>query len=548
MRIQRRFAQMVLTVVLSGICVFSSAQQPSGQAGRHPTSETQLVEVPQLDVNKGVQLGLSDVVSLTLANNPNIQISRLAVSISVDDVERAKGIYDPVFRALVQRDNSEKPTGFSPSAISSAGAAGDSTAASFGFSLDEAQITETTLAQVGITQLLPLGTQLEVKFIHRRLDYEDSRRSSPIYINPAHFAEAVVSLRQPLLKNFGWFVTNAGISIARRNREISEQDLRGQIISQLSQVARTYWDLAFAIENYKARLVSLRLAEDLYRVNEARYRAGVRPITDVLQARAEVASRESAVIAAYQTIENLQDALIQQMHLGHVDKSRWQTPIFPSDAPTSQPISLDDEAFIAEALQKRPEFNKALTALDIARIQERVARNQRLPELNAFGSYGFLGDGAEEDGAWDDVEDHRWQEWAVGMEFIYAIPNRKARAEYRQSQRRREQSELSRDALEELIIQDVRRSTRAVRNALVQIGVSESRLKFEDEKLRSQEKRYEVGLATAFELLDFQEDYTEAQVALYRSLSEYEKAKIDLAVARGTVLEVMGVEIRPSSN
>lgn len=539
----------IMGLILAGVMAIGSAaaqgQEPTEVLPPISPAEVAQVEsirseIPKLNPDAGVKLTLREVVNLTLANNPNIQITGLDVEISVDDIEAAKGIYDPVLRALASHSNVEEPQAIKPGA---AGVSG-SEFSSF-FSVDEANVTEVTTGEASVSQLLPTGATVQLSLVQQRVDLEDSRGESSTRINPAYFSEAVLSLRQPLLKNFGWKVTNSGIKIAKINNEISDQDLREETIIQIAQVARTYWDLAFALQSYEAQLVSLQLADDLYRVNLARYRAGVRPITDVLQAQAEVTSRESAVVTSFQAIENLQDSLIRLIHSGHGDATSWNRPIFPADAPTSTPIALDDTYFITEAMAKRPEIIKAESGIDIAEIQQMVARNQRLPSLDAFGSWGFMGDDGHADDSWDDVEDTRFDQWAIGLEFEYAIPNRRARAQYRQSVARLDQAELVRDALEQTIIQQVRFSSRGVRTAGVQIGVNESRLKFEGEKLRSQEKRYEVGLATAFELLDFQEDYTDAQVSLYKSLSDFEKSKVDLAVSTGKLLEFVGIEVGP---
>ena len=121
--------------------------------------ELDQVEVPELNTENGVFLSLRDVVALTLNNNPNIKISKLDVEIATDDVQGAKGIYDPLFTGFIERSSAEVATGI----ISSSEGSADSSFASLGFSTDDVQKTEQQNAGIAIQQLLPTSTQLEIK-------------------------------------------------------------------------------------------------------------------------------------------------------------------------------------------------------------------------------------------------------------------------------------------------------------------------------------------------------------------------------------------------
>ena len=75
----------------------------------------------------------------------------------------------------------------------------------------------------------------------------------------------------------------------------------------MRNVRNAYYDLVYAIGNLDVQRQSLELAQQSLKDNRARVEIGTMAPLDIVQAEAEVATREEAVILAEAAIERQQD-------------------------------------------------------------------------------------------------------------------------------------------------------------------------------------------------------------------------------------------------
>jgi outer membrane protein TolC len=371
----------------------------------------------------------------------------------------------------------------------------------------------------------------------------DESRTS--LINPFYEQQVQLEVVQPLLKNFGPTVTNANIRIARHQEEISRYGVLAEIDTQVAQAMQTYWDLVFTIENLSVQQLFLKQAEDLLRINRIKFETGVLSQTDVLQAEAQVATGQESVIVAQSAIIAVQDQLKRLMDPTR-DLSDWNRPLVPEDLPQETPVEVDEEEAIQDALANRPEILQSEEQIRIAEIGRSVADWQRLPELNVFGSYNINGGGPTSKDAWDTVEDNNYNSYQAGVELRYPLLNRKARAEYQQSQKQLEIARKSLENLESVVTVEVRNALRELRTGRERIQATRSAVESEQAKLDAELKRYDVGMSTSFEVLTFQQDLADARVNHLNSLVRYNKALIELDRVRSRLrdrLLEMGVPV-----
>ena len=97
--------------------------------------------------------------------------------------------------------------------------------------------------------------------------------------------------------------------------------------------------------------------------------------------------------------------------------------------------------------------------------------------------------------------------------------------------------------LQDQIALEVRQAVRALRTARQRITVTQSRVSSTQALLDSELIRYEVGISTAFQVLEFQEDLAEAQSQHLRAVVDYNQAAIGLERARGTLLQTYGIQV-----
>lgn len=481
-----------------------------------PTTPTALHAGP------AIPLALGDVLQTTLANNLTVRLEEINRQNARDEIDASKGIYDLLIRSDANWNRSVFASR-SKSAGGSSRSEGRATSRQFG---------------AGASQLLPSGGVVSLDYSNN--DSETRTRSSNILGTSTGRSEndpqnLTLGVTQPLLRDFGPGVTNAPIRIARNNAQISYEAFRLQVMQQVAASLRSYWDLVFAINNLDVQKVSMAQAQELLRTNQVKYDTGWSPITDVLQAQAQVAARAEAIIRAQQVIQDIMDELKRRMNVPE-EVRQWELQFIPLQKPTFFEVNYDEDDSLQLALAKRPEALQADLGLRNDLINERVARNQVLPVLDLTGSAGYADPGSGADSGLDN--------YSAGVVFQYPLQNRTAQARLRQARANVEGGGIQIEDTRQAILQQVRTAIRAIRTARERIDVTRAAIQYETQKLQSERERFEVGISTSFQVLQFQEDFAIAQVNYLQAVVDYNKALIDFEVARGTLLDTLGVQVR----
>ena len=123
-------------------------------------------------------------------------------------------------------------------------------------------------------------------------------------------------------------------------------------------VKNAYWDLVFSINSLEVQRLSLDLAQRSLKENRARVEIGTMAPIDIVQAEAEVAQREEAVIIAEAEIQRAEDAL-RALIFGEHFVDEWNARLIPTDAATFTPMAVDLRAAVLGALDVRTDIVEA---------------------------------------------------------------------------------------------------------------------------------------------------------------------------------------------
>ena len=481
-----------------------------------PESMTRLFDTNVTD------LSLVDTILETLANTRNIRIQGYNMRVADYEVPVSRGIYDLLVGlsldyARIEEDGIDNNT----------------------ITFDDSASARTRFTDVSLTQLLPTGGSL-------KLAYGVAREWMRAFLAPAEFLEythrTTLEFRQPLLKGLGPSITEAGIEIAQLKRRESAADFQSTVEHILADVLTTYWELAGAIEEYKVRLISHSAARDLLRVNQAKYDVGTVPLVDVLQAEAAAATRREDLIRARQNVRDFEDGLKKMIFL-HPQTPMWEQQIRPSQPFAWREVDVEQETAIDTALEKRSELQRADVNIGQGEVNLRVALDDIKPSLDLVSSIDTNATNGDYDGGFQDHATGRHSNWSFGFDFSYPLQNRSARHRMRQAEMIVEQAKEIRKETADQITLEVRLALRALRTARERINVTGTTLRSEQEKLRSEQKRFEVGISTAFQVLEFQEDLANSQSTHLRSVVDYNVALIELERSTATILDSYGVSM-----
>lgn len=453
-------------------------------------------------------LALEEAVRLALTRNLALQAQSFETRAGDAELSRAYGLYDPRLGLYFNEGESNERSNQVFFEASNAVRFRE-----FGVSLD---------------QKLPTGAALSLDFDNRRQD------SSPAPgINPAYRGEVRFSLVQPLLKGLGSTVTEQGILLAAKDRDVAVENLREQAFAVLSEVRNGYFEALRLRRNVLARQTSVALAETLLAENRERVRVGMLPQLDVLEAEFGLKQRERDLLDAERAYLDALDLLALLLDSPE--------PVTVAAVPMENAVQTDLQADTQQALAKRPDVQRRHREIERLDIQRRVARNARLPALDLGASYGHKGLGREYSNNLSDLGGGDFPNWQVGLTLSYPLGNREARHEARRLAFLQQSRQALLAQLHSQVRTEIMAAIRLLEVSGKKLEVAASGLAFAEEKLRNVMKRKEVGLATTRQVLEAEEDLAQARTDESASRADYHNAVTVYWQVSGQLLEIQGV-------
>lgn len=318
---------------------------------------------------------------------------------------------------------------------------------------------------------------------------------------------------------YGLAESNRRIVAADYSVEDAEQDLVFFVQSQYYALIRAQ---ALAAVRQRSRDLS---GEQLERAR-ALYELGSVARTDVLQAQVSHASAERERIAAANAIEQERANLAVLLSISLDSPLEVEQP----GALPDTSLVFDEAAYVAEGLEQRPDYLRARSALEAARLSETAAGWRRWPSIGGNYSYGKREDKIGD--LFDDFGNEYSWSFGVGLDVpIFDGFSTKAAIEQAAASRRQEER-----TMEELRLQvalDVRQALLDLTNAVEGIRAAREGVGFAEESVRLQQALYESGGGTLLE-------WNNAQVELTRARNDLVETEINLRQAHAALEKARG--------
>ena len=485
-------------------------------------------------------LSLDKCIELALENNLDVQALRIDPEISKLNYEIARTLFDPVFNASASRNVSDRQ---GVTFISITGQEADN----YGLSLDGMAVT---------------GGSYSVS-----LDASRSYLTAgfPIAFNPSYTSGLNLSFRQPFMRGFGREITKYNIIVAKNNYQMSNASFRQIVIDTVAQAEQGYWSLTGVRDYLNVQKESLRLAQEQLDRNKIMVKVGTKAPIDVTEAEATVAQRVLSVINAENLVKTAEDNLRAILSIAP-GSSLWTADILPTDRPSFETRTVDLDESIKTAMAKRPELEETEINLKTRELTMRYYRNQRLPQLDVSGTYGLSGVSGETlpgpdglfgtlddinvqegiGGAFDDIKDANYTNWSLGVNFSIPIRNRAAAKQFVISKLNYDKANLQYRSLEEKIAIEVKAAVRGIEMNLKKLDAAKASRILSKERLNAIQKKFENGMATNFEVSEYQQLLAAAETDEIQALIEYNIALMSLEKAKGNLLESRGIILESS--
>lgn len=475
-------------------------------------------------------LNLQDAIRMALGKNFQIRAERFTPQIARAKQLSASGKFDPIAEVSVTYDenNQEQRTLNSELLTATAVPGGDTPllfARTSGLEVD-----------TSIAGLSPWGLTYDVSA--STVKNSDNRLSNDRY--NSFFG---ISIAQPLLKNFGTDVNLAQLRIARADRAISEWTLRDRIIQVVTDTVYTYCDLFVTRENLGVEERSRGLAAQLLADNLKRAEIGVMSPLDVMQARADLASREERVLVAQRNMLDNENFL-KQLVTDEVFRV-LQTRIEIASLPDLPNVRADREKDFPLAFQMRPDYRQALLDLQKRQINVVFARNQTLPRLDLVASFGINGIDTSLAESFQRVTGQNTNNfsWTTGVVGSLPVPNREARGQLEAGKLETARALVELKRLEQSILIEADNAAGQIDTTRKRIEATTAARDFAQMTLEAAQARLASGTTTTFEVLQFQRDLATAEISQIRARADHIRAIANYARVTGLTLARNGISI-----
>lgn len=479
------------------------------------------------DEPERVSLTLTGLLRSVLIHNESLQVQAIEVEIGRRQRLAERGVFEPELVLGYDRVDSRRQNTTQERA-------------STGLRPEYSERNHVYAA--GLESLVPTGARIRLGYTLR--DLRNSLQTDPIYGTGATNGEYAsflgVSVTQPLLKNAGFRSTLAGIRLAATASEVAFQEYRRQMMTVLSAAEAGYWNLYLAQRQVEALQESVALAETVLRDNQARLRTGVASELDVMESRAGLALRQTKLAEARQLLSEAHNRLTALFS----DRTLLTPRRFVAvDEPERQTRVDTFTAAWGEAFAHNPDYLMQRQRLAGENIRLAYARNQRLPQLDLKGSYGLNGLGVSPNDSWNSIETGDFTSWTVGVELRIPLAGGiRPRHELHVARLRVEQALLGLKELETQLASAVNTSIERVRSTSENLGQYEAVIAFNEDVLRTQLTRLEVGKVESRKVLEAEADLIDARNALADAQVQHQRARLEQQLLQGTLLQTRGLE------
>lgn len=455
-----------------------------------------------------LELTLERVSALALANNLDIQIAKYDAYIKRNDLYSAVSIFDAILSGSVSYDDDQlKRTS------SIAGSASKSTDYNF-----------------GVSKKLNTGTTVELDYDHSR-DWSDSPFAT---LTPAHDAQASVSLKQAMGKNFLGVIDRNEVAITKLEIENSDYSSIDKIETYLADAQKAYWKFILNREKVAIYKAVLDRADSLYKIYTQKLKMGLAEEPDLYAAEANVDIRKNQLLASQNDLQSAENDLLLKLNR----EGRNSIEIISSEILALDKVKQHD--FLSSlrlAIEKRRDYKKAFNEVTSKKLNVVTKKNSLWPEIDLEGTFTMNGVAKKFADATQRIGDTDHQQFSFGISFSYPLENSDAKGQYYSAQLENTKSIVLLKKKEREIVVEINDAVATVNTKFEQANNSASVVRLQEAKLEQEEKRFRAGRSNSDTLIRFHNDVLEARIAFVEALYQCYAAFIDLQVKENSLLE-----------
>ncbi|BET14829.1 TolC family protein [Fusobacterium vincentii] len=317
-----------------------------------------------------------------------------------------------------------------------------------------------------------------------------------------------LKLTQPL---FTGGVVTAGIKGAKAYENIASYSyLQSKIKNRLDTI-KIFSDIINAQRNLEALKYSEGILLKRYQKQEEQLKLRLITKTDVLQTEYSIEDIRAQMI----NIKNVIDTNMEKLYIRTGINKSEPLNLIPFDIPNnfSEKINLNSD--LKQAINESLSAKLAEEQVKVASATRMAAVGDLLPKVNAFASYGTgertTFERSYKDGEWTGGIEVSWKVFSFGSDLD----------NYRVAKLQEEQEELKETSTKENIEINVRSAYLNVLSLEKQIASQSKALEAAKVNFELNQEKYDAGLISTVDYLDFENTYRRARMAYNKVLLDY---------------------------
>ncbi len=485
-----------------------------------------------------MELSLRSYIELVMVNNPDINLQKLAVHEQQNAIQRAFSPFDPTLNLGFTTNRSTTL----PNDI-----------------LQGADVRTNLNQRANFTysQTFDTGTNYTVGYVGGKT----ANNSQFTNFNPSITQSLLFTVSQPLLRDRGRYVQRIPIFVARSRLKLTGEQVRERVIGLLVQAENAYWDVIDQRESLRVRENNLDLARAFLERSRRELELGAISPLDIYQPEQQFATAQVGVTQFQYRLQQAEDTLRRWIG-ADLDPALRYAPLVLTE--TAEPPvyipSFEPEEQVAKALRLRPELEQNRRSLEIDDLNIRSSTNQLRPNLMLNANYSaqgrggnffersLLGSGSTSSvvpGGFPDALDQlfqfRFPTYGFGFTLQIPLRNRRAAANLADARIQKRRNLYSLRSIEQQVRQEVLNAVAGVEQSKAGILQATVARDFAQKRLDAEQKKYDLGVTTAFLVLDSQTTLVLSEADLLAQVIAYRRSMLNLLRATGDLLETRGV-------
>jgi len=565
--------RLFLTGFLICIAVWGQQEPQSDQGLTRVPPARPFVLPPRIGVITDKELTLQDALEMALANNKDIDGSRIDREKAVNNVIGARGYFDPRVGGTISFQKNVTPV-----------------ASTLGGSASGAVTSRNSLADPQFSGSLPwIGSSYQLDLSSART----TTNNSFAQLNPQYPSSLNFSFTQPLWRNLRFDDNRHRLEVAKKNVALTDEQFRQRVMQIVTQTEQAYWDLSFAYGNLAVQLDAVRIGREQDESNRRQQEQGLLAPIDVVAAQRQLATFEENAYSAQEALTAAENSL-KTLILPDRTDPLWSNALIPiTPVNVSPPITPLQDA-VREGLTNRPELAQVEISGEINQADTRLNRELAKPQVDLVATHtnaGLAGiqlpqgpnpftaglvnlterlnelsllaglqplpstGGGPTSGlpnfllggygqSLSNIFNGNFPTTQLQLRISLPLRNRTAEANLNNSLAETRRIKNQRQQTEQLIEAGVRNAMQSVESAKARLESARVARQSAEEQYQSEQRQFRAGTSTLFLVQQRQSDMITARSQERRAEADLGKAIATFELATGTILDTNNIRVR----